>query len=231
MSRFGNQAGLSMDVEVRGRTLKLKGKDGMNGIDLLRLTTTMSGALKQAQDLLERVVGQLYDRALSAKVLRYAHRYFKTPIDHISVADLNRMKSVVTCVRTGLTGDLTLKVGQNVGHDETKNPHGAVRFGAPGKAPKTHTNQVFDMGDEVMKRTGAIRLRDDTMQSGRLGVVTLIHEATHKYAGTDDVAYFSDDGLTPANAFTKAGGLINADSYAWFIVKVGRSWSERSLFG
>jgi hypothetical protein len=46
---------------------------------------------------------------------------------------------------------------------------------------------------------------------------TIVHECTHKYAGTDDNAYHWDPKfatLKPKDA------LDNADSYAWFCIDV-----------
>ena len=65
---------------------------------------------------------------------------------------------------------------------------------------------------------------------GAIPCVTLIHEATHKYAGTIDYCYFQDDGKTPKipedkrfgakwNADEKSAkwAMMNADSIAWFV--------------
>ncbi len=57
------------------------------------------------------------------------------------------------------------------------------------------------------------------------GVKTLLHEASHKYLGTNDYVYFADDGVTPLGVFNDfKRAVTNADSWGWFIVMAG--WIE-----
>jgi hypothetical protein len=53
-----------------------------------------------------------------------------------------------------------------------------------------------------------------------LAVVTLIHEATHKFMGTVDRFYLGMGGEIP-DGFDSEDALMNADSYAWFANNVG----------
>ena len=48
-----------------------------------------------------------------------------------------------------------------------------------------------------------------------LCALTVIHELSHKVAGTDDIRY-DDEGLKPGPGFTPAQALTNADSWAYF---------------
>jgi hypothetical protein len=67
---------------------------------------------------------------------------------------------------------------------------------------------------------GAIKLERKRLE-GPLGYQTLIHEASHKYAGTHDYAYFDDTGENPTPTWGLKDKMItNADSYAWFVVRV-----------
>jgi hypothetical protein len=97
---------------------------------------------------------------------------------------------------------------------------------------------TFRTSQETKKRelTGDILVANslfDPETIGRYGAipcVTLIHEATHKYAGTIDYCYFQDDGWTPRtpenkrfgtvwneNEQSRAWAIMNADSVAWFV--------------
>ena len=92
---------------------------------------------------------------------------------------------------------------------------------------KPYHNKAFSLGRDRLETKGAMQMSDKVLAQGRLGVITLIHEATHKYAGTRDYSYFDDDSITPESTFDdKNLALQNADSYAYFILKVGRSWNH-----
>ena len=63
-------------------------------------------------------------------------------------------------------------------------------------------------------------------------MVTLIHEASHKYAGTIDYSYFTNDSQRAISTFDdKAKALMNADSYAFFVLKIGRGSFLKDVFG
>jgi hypothetical protein len=98
---------------------------------------------------------------------------------------------------------------------------------------KPHHNQCSSEGK--MYVTGTIRIRGARLEDSQLGPVTLLHEASHRYAGTFDYWYFPDDaGKRPlelkeyeeVDKRCLAGDpgkkvLHNADSYAWFIYWIG----------
>ena len=67
---------------------------------------------------------------------------------------------------------------------------------------------------------GDIHIDQDSLDDTELSIITFIHEATHKYAGTDDYddrGYLENDGLDFLEpGLTKTEALNNADSYAWF---------------
>jgi hypothetical protein len=165
-------------------------------------------------------------------------RYFLTGNSGPSKSELAQMRSVVTATRTGLSNDITLKVGSVIGRNGS-DPHGAVAYVVGNQGSKPHHTVVPSLGptkhfwqSQPDKVRGAMKLRDKTLL-GPLGIVTLIHEATHKFAGTIDYSYFGDDGLTPESKFTsREKALANADSYAFFVVNVGEEikWSGNALF-
>ncbi|WP_206934407.1 M35 family metallo-endopeptidase [Roseococcus thiosulfatophilus] len=150
-----------------------------------------------------------------------AARYFLTPPTRIDAASLGTILQILTQTKTGLEADVTLKVGDNVGSGDSDDL-GEVNGVSGGVPTKPYHNMAIDRGDGTNTLWGAIKLNDDRLLSGKLGAQVLIHEATHKYAGTDDYCYFKDDAVTPEGVFTdKAQALINADSYAWFAVMLG----------
>jgi Lysine-specific metallo-endopeptidase len=69
---------------------------------------------------------------------------------------------------------------------------------------------------------GAMRIDEEALSDEQLGTVTILHEASHKFAGTIDYCYFDKPGKNPKSTFTdKQQALINTDSYGYFIVKSG----------
>jgi hypothetical protein len=81
---------------------------------------------------------------------------------------------------------------------------------------------------EPFRKTYRNEIRDDyedAYQNLKLHATsTVIHEATHRFASTVDYCYFdSTNNLSPKTAFTAVDqALVNADSYAWFVCRVGR---------
>lgn len=55
----------------------------------------------------------------------------------------------------------------------------------------------------------------DTLNQGNEFARTIVHEASHKFVGTEDHAYM------PANNLTPDQGQTNADSYAYFVARLG----------
>jgi len=192
---------------------------------LPRLNGVILAHLGSALRRIERTMGQLNAPTPNAAVLKYAHRYFLTPRHDFPDYLLRQVKSLIVKVQNGLSGDVTIKTGGRVGSGNSDD-NGEVSFSASATPHKSYHNRVYDYEDREMVTAGAIKIDKDRLQQGQLGLKTLIHEATHKYAGTTDYCYFDDDGETPRTAFTdRLMAVINADSYAWFIVKVGRSWN------
>lgn len=169
--------------------------------------------------------------------------YTKTEIKDVGgkpmrvIAALEVMKTVITQTRTGLEGNfVALKVGEVIKNDTTGGGVGGrvnTKFPQPDESedrPRRPYSTYVDNNDPrqmfpVTKRWGAIHMKSDVLKSG-LGVLTFIHEATHKYAGTFDYAYFDESGnssvqITESNKFDSPKlALWNADSYAWFVVKL-----------
>lgn len=213
MSRFST-FGHSARPVARGGAVTVMARSE-NGFDLLaQLTGT---ALERARAALERTDRTLRDSELFPSTIRLLNRYFLTGPSRISPGDLAAILTVVAKTRTGLSGDVTIKTGALVGKGD-KDVGGAVARKVAASTKPYHT-QVARLDDGEMFRRGAIRIDEAKMLDWQ-GTVTLLHEATHKYAGTIDYCYFKPDGSEPDGTFNdKAKALINADSYGFFISK------------
>ncbi len=208
-------------TEVGGTTLQVKIRHSGHRT---QITDKLGGELGKARELLQVTLAQLNGPKLGSACKRFCARYFLTPATGPSPADLDKIKNVLLLTANGLNADMTVKVGLNVGRND-KDVHGSVR--QRGGAPtKPYHTEIIDLDDGETWRTGAIRMDQTTLLTGgRLAVVTLIHEGTHKFAGTNDYCYFKDDALTPNGVFTdKNEALKNADSYAWFAYKMGNTY-------
>jgi hypothetical protein len=212
-------------VQLEGGVLTIRARD--QGY-LTSLSGILGDDIKLARTYLANTLAQLQNQQPPGAVLKYAHRYFLTPENAIPAPDLQKILSVIVKTGNGLAGDQTIKVGLLVGRDD-KDVHGSVRQRMRANT-KSYHNQAVDLDDGDTWRMGAMRIDADTLEKGgRLGVVTLIHEATHKYAGTNDYCYFKNNSRDPnpgtGKSFNdKAEALKNADSYAWFTYKVGRKF-------
>lgn len=143
---------------------------------------------------------------------------------------LPKIKSVINLTFLGLnSGPVQVKI-----HDAVPMAHrdfnGQVRMRPLGEIrktnPKTRYSRPIYAVDFEQKRVGAIHVKGSALSLGKGGDVAarlLIHEATHKYAGTYDYHYFT--GLTGELSADPWGdqdkALMNADSYAWFVWEVG----------
>jgi hypothetical protein len=219
MTRFTDQQCVTSD----GQNLTFKTRPGL---DLAAVAAT-PGLIEKAKESLQKTIQVLDGKTLSTDVKTLATRYFLTSKSGPSSGEITQIRLVLSRTLTGLSGDLTIKIGKLVGSND-KDVHGSVRQIAGSTAVKSYHNVVGEMGSNrffwqkpknyVMH---AMRIEDETLL-GPVGLVTIIHEATHKFAGTNDYSYFRRDGITPADKFTsKTKALENADSYAYFAVNVG----------
>jgi hypothetical protein len=221
------------------------------------LHSAVSSKLSECKGICLIVNQQLQAPKLSDGLLEIASHYFLTPREKIDDSDLATIKSVVNKVWTGLSGDVTIKTGENVGKAENwdqdrkeTDDYGQVtareirsmsrrRFGR--KKPKPYHNKHVWARDGKKYRFGAIKIAQDVLSDEALGPVVIIHEATHKYAGTWDCWHYDDHGIVVEKMFTmstdKTLALQNADSYAWFMWYVSGlastslgDWDDESQF-
>lgn len=160
-----------------------------------------------ARSLLSTTIAAL-SSGLNGTDKAFAATYFLTPGTGPSPGDCTIIQTKLQQTYQGLSSDLTLKLGGD-------GAHGFV----------VERNNGF----------GALHVSKKTLMKGdALGVITLMHEASHKFAATEDgdggaggedseeAGYREEDdsgwwrpGLTPVLA------INNADSYAYFAYRVG----------
>lgn len=171
---------------------------------------------------------------------------------------LRKIITTLEMVANGLNseiGDVVLKVGEYVGrHGKTpqqgelvagevsmtgKDKWSTARLAKveKGKDPdgktfkKGYYNNVVWQGEggagESVRVARAIKI-DIHRLRGSLATKTLVHEASHKYAGTIDYCLFGDAADNPPQSMFQSvdSALKNADSYGWFAFHVGANGSR-----
>lgn len=124
----------------------------------------------------------------------------------------------------GLTNDFTLKLGVRGQSKEGTLGYvtsDIVPIGTPGSF-------VDSDGDNVRFGSHTVHISKKKMlEDHEIGVITLIHECTHKFASTDDYdprGYRNNaDTGWQAPGLTHAEAMNNADSYAYLAYHMGRS--------
>jgi hypothetical protein len=155
------------------------------------------------------------------RMVRLAQRYFLTD-DPMDPQDLAKIQIVVTKIWNGLKSDTLLKIGDPIGSkyappDPNKMGAAVQRMNFPDK-PKPYDNSITTIdGSKVTYK--AIQLNSRSLGHRGYGTQNLLHEASHKFAGTRDNGYIAWGGAAgPAGLNDKKLALENADSYGYFIV-------------
>jgi hypothetical protein len=189
--------------------------------------------LELARELCTRTLSRMADP--DEETIKNAKFYFLFSNN----SEFHQYKSTVIrsidLIRSGLMGDVLLKI-YTATTREGLGMYGYVKMRSTA-SKKGHEAQnyvrAFSMHADAnnkhysQKRTGSIHILASRLCDENLGVQTLLHEASHRYAGTHDggdAGYFESDG-TPGTAFTLTdakAAVHNADSFAWFIVRTGR---------
>jgi hypothetical protein len=219
-------------LEKRGKQLMLDARAA-----LIKTYRT----LKQYPDLIDKVDANVVPDSFLA--------YFAMPKPEIDnwknrtakPREFQLLLHVVTKTLTGLVGSQYLKVG-NIAATRGRNTLGRVMASDPEETPKSkpYHNVVKQLGgkgkppmakDAPHQLIGAITIGSkyffsDDDRNG--GLLTLIHEATHKYAGTLDEFYIGKDFLDHKSDLTYKGksfrkAIVNADSYANLAARIFRA--------
>jgi hypothetical protein len=141
---------------------------------------------------------------------------FLTPIERQAYQRVHaRLETTSTCLHNQLTLKV-IDVGRRVGYvrgyldPQTKKPN-----------PSKQRTEGTKLGVQVYRGDIHIDRSLLTAENLDMGIVTLIHEATHKFASTEDhgtAGYFNEDCYAGYRApgLTSAQALNNADSHAFF---------------
>ncbi len=152
---------------------------------------------------------------------------FLTPAGGPDNATKTLIQKVLTMTNAGIAGQTTIKVGSSVGANGYVNIHKDLlhKFTSK-KVTNLQTNKSEYIGGAHVDRAYI----DKTTEDRPRAILTFIHEATHRYAGTvdfDDKGYISATNYFAGNGImfrqpglTAAEAVINADSYAVFIYQL-----------
>lgn len=169
-------------------------------------------------------------RGVAGDTLRYAQRYFRFGANGPTEAHRRHMLGVLVLTLNGLQGEKTIVVDKHAFND------GAMGWASAIEIPGIHytdTKQQFperkfhyETGTGNYRMYGDLNVSDHLLFGAqKIGLVTFIHEASHRYANTEDFGPegISEDGVTfQQPGLTAAQALMNAESYGWFAYKVGR---------
>ena len=181
-------------------------------------TNAILGQVQTAKSMLSATIAAIYNGVIgSAK--RHAATYFLIPNPPGPTAEqCRRIIEVLELAYNGLNSDVTLKLGADGGYGYVRQHHVPARtpgsFSAGDGTALTHEGRTIHISKKCMLR------------SADIGVITVIHEATHKYANTLDHGFpgyrNGDDSGWMEPGLTVDQALNNADSYAYFAFHVGR---------
>jgi hypothetical protein len=188
---------------------------------------------------------------LSARAMELANKYFLVSVFGAPRDWQDTLKTVITNTHAGLAKDVWIKTDELVKRTtEADKVLGRVNYKTDPKdkllearrekkrepSPYHTYADVTDWKHPYAgeRRWGAIHIKSGLLGKDD-GVLTFIHEATHKYASTYDYAYFRGDDKAKQDQwdvqmgnrfpyqFDDPGRAIwNADSYAWFICELNK---------
>jgi len=140
---------------------------------------------------------------------------FKAPP---SSAAVNTVKAVLSTTAGSLRHPHGIKIR------EDDDAYGYVNLRYSGRKHLTNGTIFYDSDGDRIHSMGEIHIDKATLRSDMtMAVITYIHEATHRFANTDDhgdSGYFKSDGSDyGAPGLNWQQALNNADSYAYFVYK------------
>lgn len=169
-------------------------------------------------------------------VQRYAKRYFLVDALTEAIAN-NKIKPILELTLNGLNlAGMRIAVRTQI---DPTDPDGGVTHnqftrGRGAKGDVKSLEDGFTYQYDVINIATRMLSNEDMHRNA---VQTIIHEATHKYAGTWDYCYFDAAGEKPTTAYQRGfvniyadrRGFVdveaatqNADSFAWFAYKISR---------
>lgn len=236
--------GMGFQDEKTGKIVNVEMPNGTSPTDLALAGCQVAQEVDFCRALCLRTLSRLEQPDKDAK--KYGYRYFFLDPDQDNSKSYEAIKYIVGLIGTGLAEKgLVIKVNSALGATGVTgyvnvrklefDPNGKELI-KKGKNNGTLVAAHDSKGGVTTKRAGAIHVKLSTIKDVRIGVQTILHEASHRYGGTHDFdqkGYFSNDGDNPRNPqefYRPNDALYNADSYGWFILKVGRMQGDKLLF-
>ena len=175
-----------------------------------------------AFDCIEATIGALNANPADAETQAMVSRYFLTP--NPSPAFRQAIAAILVLIRNGMRLGLTVKADLSWSVERKARTRDIMGY--------TNWHGSICCGEG---HYGSIHIRRDHLMSAnrRQPVLTVIHEASHKFADTADRGYVNDAGTRfkfqdwPPGlaggppAMTVADACMNADSYAWLCIQLG----------
>lgn len=203
---------------AHGKKVRIKTQHSELGLTDLE-TEQAAGVVAESRRILQQVIAWVaWPAGNRDRLNRHFGRYFLTPAP--TNDDRNACIVVLEKTMNGVGSKINLKVTAT-----SDDAYGYVGYetGAKGvlRGVFSPRHNLGTRGGATVSR-GDIHIRRDLLAADQfgLGVITFIHEATHKYASTrdhGDSGYINNEGTDfDAPGLTAAQALNNADSYAWF---------------
>lgn len=207
---MGTRFKFTTKTKIGGNTIQLKHKGLWLGkSDAKNITLMVSRARACLSSTIAAISSGTQDTG-------FANTYFvgvPTPAEWLAIS------AKLELTYGGLRSDVTLKLGAD-------GNFGVVR---PTVTNSSNPAAVIDEdGDYVDYTTATLHVSKKRMlKSAELGIITIIHEASHKYANSfdhDDRGYREkDDSDWWEPGLTHAEAINNADSLAYFVYRQGAS--------
>ena len=208
--------------EVGGHTVHLRHKGPWLSASA---TSAIMDQVQRAKSMLSVAIAAMYSgmmrktssNGMAGPAIERARTYFLIPDSGPTDLQCMTITSVLELTHNGLNSDVTLKLGGDGCNGYVRRHR--VSAGTPG-------SYTTGNGIHWTSEGHAIHIsKKEMLRSADLGVITLIHEATHKYANTldhRDAGYRrEDDRDWKAPGLTVDQALNNADSYAYFAFRLG----------
>lgn len=201
----------STSTHIGGQTVQLRHKGLWLGD---KDKTKITGMIQRAKTMLSTTIAAI-SSGPNAICRTHANTYFlctPTPDEWRSVM------AKLELTYGGLNSNFSLKLGAD----------GDFGFVTSSVVSSTTPGAVIDRDGDHILRNGTIHVSKKRMlKSAELGIITIIHEATHKYANAwdhGDAGYREkDDSGWWEPGLQKDQALNNADSLAYFCYRVGES--------
>ncbi len=202
----------STTVRANGVEIKVRQVVGFGNRQVPRNMTRIAAA---AQSWLQACLAETKTRDMRPGVTAAYQKCFLHTPGPISI---NAVRSTLWTTLNGLRAAHSVKVRND------DDAYGYVKSYYGGRRHLINGVRAFDEDGDQVARKGDIHLDTSTVKNDLpMAVITYIHEATHRFANTNDYdqrGYFRSDGTDfESPGLTAFQAVLNADSYAYYVHK------------